>query len=156
MNTCKACQLFSHNWVLQPFLRIRTSRCSPSPSGSKPRSSSTIKSSGLALSLPVDRGSPYNQVRRDISIELFSTASVLDQQGYGLAGNTFATAGETQLFSCRGFYVHVIHMTLQIFGQEYPHLRNVRCHFWGLRNDRDIQITKRIPFGANTAIGFAQ
>ncbi len=121
------------------------------PSGAKPRSSTTTKSSGLAFNTPVLCGRPCSQVRFAISMRLF-----LNQQGDRFARDALAAPGEAELLGGRGLHVDVIHMALQIFRQEDAHLRDVRRHFRRLSDNRDIEVTEAVSFGADTFPGFAQ
>ncbi|MNC80017.1 hypothetical protein D3C75_1326720 [compost metagenome] len=47
-------------------------------------------------------------------------------------------------------------MALQIFRQEYAHLRDMRRHFRGLGNNGDIQVTQTIAFSADAFPGLTQ
>ena len=47
-------------------------------------------------------------------------------------------------------------MAAQIFSNKYAHLRNVRQHFWGLGDNRHVDVAKGIAFRLDAAPRFAQ
>ncbi len=121
--------------VLQPFLRIRTSTCSPSPSGAKP---------GLPPPEIFRIGFQQPAALR-LAVQPVSWSKAIICRPYAAARplrrRSLPAAGEAQLLGGGRFHVDVVHMAAEIFSDKNAHLRDMRQHFrrWA------IMVTSTLP-----------
>src|SRR5262249_47371178 len=116
---------------------------SPLPSGSKPRSSSTKKSSGSRRIAPTSAGPPCANGKASASDTEHRTLTARREQHDGLRGDPLAAAGGAELLGRRRLDAHLARIATEVGGQICAHRVSVRGDPRRLADDGDVGVAER-------------